>query len=56
MQAGQSDEDDQPNQQPPLLATPSQINVDLFHQLSRELSFIHSFKVKSQLMWCTIET
>jgi hypothetical protein len=40
MLAGQLTEADQPNQKPPLPATTSQINVDHFHQLSREFSFI----------------
>ena len=40
MQAGQLDEEDPPNQQPPLPATLSQIHDDHLHQLSREFSFI----------------
>ncbi|XP_046448739.1 uncharacterized protein LOC124197458 isoform X3 [Daphnia pulex] len=35
LRGGQLTEADQPNQQPPLPATPSQINVHHFHQLSR---------------------
>jgi len=44
MLVGQFNEADPPNQQRPLPATPSQSDVDHFHQLSREL-FIHCFKI-----------
>jgi len=44
MLGGQLNEAYPPNQQRPLSATPSQSDVDHFHQRSCEL-FIHSFKV-----------
>nr|CAH0101980.1 unnamed protein product [Daphnia galeata] len=54
---GQLDEDDPPNQQPPLPATPSQIHDDHLHQLSQRSGvqdIIHSVSLEQDIIEASI--